>query len=343
MFVPGYNEHWDSRGETAVAMKQYVVWIALFSIVLVISAVVMSRPAFRQKLDSVVIRRPGCRFLGRTQPAQPEAAIDLDYALLSLAAYGNIRKNKPDKGDSNIDANKLLSSMGWSMWTNFPKADLQARMDAVHLRAEVWSNQSKGILVVAFGGTVFSSWKDWKSNLHWFNPFQHDEYSLIVDEFGPQFAEAFSEGKKEADWKFLQNASLYSTGHSLGGGLAEEFAYSLTAAFPGVPRVTAVYAFDPSPVTGFLSVKRTTRKENKKDLKIDRIYERGEVLAILRSITSAIHRPRAVNPEVRQLRYNLFGNDRFGMTNPITGHSIQDLALGLKQAAGQLTGSDPKQ
>jgi hypothetical protein len=321
---------------------QYVVWIALFSIILVISAVVMSRPAFRQKPDSVVIRRPGYRFLGRPQPAQPEAAIDLDYALLSLAAYGDIKKNKPDKENSRIDANELLSGMGWSRWTTFPETNLQAKMDAVHLRAEVWSNRSKGCVVVAFGGTVFSSWKDWKSNLHWFDPFQHDEYSLVVDKFGPEFHDSFAKQRETPGWEFLQGASLYSTGHSLGGGLAEEFAYSLRAGCPRVPRVTKVYAFDPSPVTGFLSVKRSTRMENKKNLKIDRIYERGEVLAILRSITSAIHKPPAVNPEVRQLRYNLFGNDRFGVTNPIAGHSIQDLARGLKKAAVPLTGTDSK-
>jgi hypothetical protein len=211
-------------------------------------------------------------------------------------------------------------------------------MDAVHLRAEVWTNRSKGSVVVAFGGTVFSNWKDWKSNLHWFNPFQHDEYSLVVSEFGPEFAKAFAKQKEMPGWEFLQGASLYSTGHSLGGGLAEEFAYALPNNYPGVPRVSKVYAFDPSPVTGFMSVKRTTREENKKGLKIDRIYERGEVLAILRSLTGTIHKPPAANPEVRQLRYNLFGNDQIGLTNSITGHSIQDLAWGLKQASESWTG-----
>lgn len=164
-----------------------------------------------------------------------------------------------------------------------------------------------------------------------------------MSEFGPEFAKAFAKQKEMPGWEFLQGATLYSTGHSLGGGLAEEFAYSLPANYPGVPRVTKVYAFAPSPVTGFMSVKMTTRKENKKGLKIDRIYERGEVLAILRSLTSTIHKPPAVNPEVRQLRYNLFGNDRCGLTNSIAGHSIQDLALGLKQASGPLAGAVSKQ
>jgi hypothetical protein len=36
---------------------------------------------------------------------------------------------------------------------------------------------------------------------------------------------------------------------------------------------------------------------------------------------------------VRQLRCNLFGNDWFGLTNIIAGHSIQQLAYGLNEVA----------
>ena len=318
-----------------IYLAQYRVWIAVFVIVLVVLLVVISRPAFRQKPDTVAIRKPGQRFLGTPQPAQPEAARDLDYALLSQAAYGDLPKEKPGKEEPCVDAKKILASEGWSLLPNFPGADLEKEMEAVHLRVEVWANRSQGSIVVAFGGTVFSSWKDWKSNLHWFNPFQHDEYSLIVSEFSPRFADMFGKQQQMPGLDLLQRPAIYSTGHSLGGGLAEEFAYSLPANGTGTPRVTKVYAFDPSPVTGFLTVKKSIRDENKIGLKIDRIYERGEVLAILRSITSAIHKPPAVNPEVRQLRYNLFGNDRFGLTNSIAGHSIQDLAYRLIEAAGR--------
>jgi hypothetical protein len=324
-------------------VTQYIVWVPPLAILLLVTVVVMSRPAFRQKPNTVVIRKPGFRFLGPPQPAQPEAAADLDFALLSLAAYGDIEKSKPIRDTSRIDAKKILEKEGWSIWRSFPGTDLQQKMDAVHLRAEAWTNLSKNSVVVAFGGTVFSNWKDWKSNLHWFDPFQHDEYNLIVSEFGPEFVKAFAKQKEIVGWEFLRSASLYSTGHSLGGGLAEEFAYSLPTNYPGVPRVTKVYAFDPSPVTGFVRVKMITRDENKKGLQIDRIYERGEVLAILRSITSTIHKPPAINPEVRQIRYNLFGKDRFGLTNSIAGHSIQDLAYGLQLVSDPLAGAVSKQ
>ena len=219
------------------------------------------------------------------------------------------------------------------MWPDFPAAELQHQMDAVHLRAQVWTNRAKRSVVVAFGGTVFSSRKAWRSNPRWLYPFRHDEYTLIVNKFSPEFAKVFAKQKEAACWGFLTGASIYSTGHSLDAGPAEEFTYSLPVDRFDAPRVAKVYAFDPSPVTGFLSVKRATRNENKKGLKIDRIYERGEVLAILRSFTTAIHKPPAADPEVRQLRYNLLGNDRFGLTNFIAGHSIRQLAFKLRGAA----------
>lgn len=307
------------------------MWIAVFLIVVAVFLVVISRPAFRQKPDTVVIREPGCRFLGPPQPAQSEAANDLDYAMLSLVAYGDIKKDKPNKKKPCIDAKTILENNGWHVVPNFPGECLRKEMDAVHLRAEVWAHPSTSTVVVAFGGTVFSSTKDWKSNLHWFNPFQHDEYSLVVKEFSPQFAEMIAK-QQEPGWEFLHGATIYSTGHSLGGGLAEEFAYSLPA---NGPHVSKVYAFDPSPVSGFLSVNKDIRNKNKTGLQIDRIYERGEVLAILRSITSTIHKPPAVNPQVRQIRYNLFGNDRFGLTNSIAGHSLEDLVCGIRRVASQ--------
>jgi hypothetical protein len=281
----------------------------------------------------VVIRAPGRRFLGPPQPARPEAAIDLDFALLSQSAYGDIKKDKADKEERCVDAKKILENEGWCLWRDFPGTDLQKQMDSVHLRAEVWTNRSKSAVVVAFGGTVFSNWKDWKSNLRWFYPFRRDEYTLIVSDFGPEFARTFARKKEQAPWEFLKSSSIYSTGHSLGGGLAQEFAYSLPIDEFAVPRVIQVYAFDPSPVTAFSSVKRRTRNENKNGLKIDRIYERGEVLAILRSITNAIYKPPSANPEVRQVRYNLFGNDKFGLTDFIAGHSIQHLACKIREAA----------
>jgi pimeloyl-ACP methyl ester carboxylesterase len=125
----------------------------------------------------------------------------------------------------------------------------------------------------------------------------------------------------------LKDATIYSTGHSLGGGLAQQFAYSLPRN-SRQRRVAQVYAFDPSPVTGFYSVDAALRDMNKAELCIDRIYERGEVLAILRSLTSLFIKPSASSPSIRGVRYSLFVS-----VDPIRSHSILELASKIELAA----------
>ena len=94
-------------------------------------------------------------------------------------------------------------------------------------------------------------------------------------------------------------------------------------------RVTQVYAFDPSPVTGFFSVDPDTRDMNRRTLAIDRIYERGEILAIVRSLTSLFVAPSASQPTIRGVRYALFYP-----ADPITGHSMTEFACRMYGAAG---------
>lgn len=156
-------------------------------------------------------------------------------------------------------------------------------MRDVHLRAEVWSNAATRQVVVAFGGTAASSWDDWKANLRWvlafFDP--TDEYTVLTDTFVPTFVQEYQRRESEPDWTWLKDARVISTGHSLGGGLAQRFAYSLQAK-SGIPTVKEVYAFDPSPVSG----KRSSPDfpEQADGLTIYRIYNRGEILASLRSL-----------------------------------------------------------
>ena len=302
----------------------------LFGIVVVLLLPLYFRlvngPAYRQKSNQVVVREPGKRLLGPPRPVAEEARKDLEFAWLSQAAYQREPGNKSSPAGNCMDADLALQDIGWSRWTDFPDAALLAKIAKSHLRVEVWTNQSRGAVAVTFGGTVATSGKDWKSNLRWFIPHHNDEYTEIVKEFGPAFIKEFSKRKQEG-WAFLSNVTIFATGHSLGGGLAQEFAYSLPMD-TNVPRVKKVFAFDPSPVTGFSSVDVATRDNNKHDLAIDRIYERGEVLALARSLTNFIDPPSAVNPTIRQIRYNLFSR-----INPITGHSISELACKLNDAS----------
>ena len=290
--------------------------------------------AFRQTATEVTIREPGHRMLGEPLAVAPEAAKDWEYAWLSEAAYGKTpgaEKAKAEHAAKGFapcaNAADVLRTAGWEPWNGFPDDGLLTQIGASHLRVEVWEKRETQSVVVAFGGTVFSSGKDWKSNLRWFLPKHKDEYTEIVEVFGPAFVTEFKRRANAQGGDYLKGASIYSTGHSLGGGLAQQFAYALPLNDFRL-RVKHVFAFDPSPVTGFFSVTPEVRDVNKVDLLIDRIYERGEILALVRSLTSFFVQPSAENPSIRGVRYALFES------NALSGHSMIELACKMQAAAG---------
>jgi hypothetical protein len=317
----------------------------------VVAFVKMRIAVFRQTEKQVFRRRGGDRTLVGPYPVSDEAILAWQFALLSVAAYGrsNPKRQPMPQGTivgalihrvtertirlfrktpiptPNVDGQ--LNDAGWTRWTHFPDPKLEAEMTISHLRAEVWQREASSSVAVAFGGTVATSGKDWLSNFRWFIPHHKDEYTEIVSRFGPDFVASFALRRQNPENAFLANASIFSTGHSLGGGLAQQFAYSLPAD-PSVPRIFEVFAFDPSPVTGYFSVDPVLRDTNKVGLQIGRIYERGEILAILRSFTSLVIKPSAVDPVIRGARFNLFK-----ARNPIAGHSIEELASAMRNAA----------
>ncbi len=291
--------------------------------------------ALSQQKYEVVTREPGDRMLGPRMDIRPYAVEDLPFAWLANAAYG--RSPAGQKAHAELPANAcpepdvVLGTLGWVPWPDFPDPELAATIEPSHLRVEIWYRRDDPAVAVTFGGTVVGNDKDLLANIRWFLPksflSEHpDEYTTIVQHVAPKFAEEFQRrlSSPDPEWAFLKKAKLYSTGHSLGGGLAQQFAYSLP---PNAPRkVTKVYAFDPSPVTGYLSVSQETRDHNRMGLSIDRIYERGEVLALLRSLTSFIYRPSKENAMIRGIRYSLFYP-----STPVGGHSISHLSCELSK------------
>jgi hypothetical protein len=222
-----------------------------------------------------------------------------------------------------------LKQRGWVFCRDFPTRPLRDVITKSHLRVEVWTRQSPAQIAVAFGGTLTFSLKDWRSNLRWFIFKHNHEYTKIVKQVAPAFADEFTKRYTENAWAFLKQAQLYTTGHSLGGGLAQQFAYALNMN-DVVPRVAHVFAFDPSPVTGFYSVDKATRDYNKKNLQIDRIYERREILAGVRSLLAFFYPPKAHDPEIRGVRYDLIPT-----SNPIKEHSISEFARRLSEIVAE--------
>ena len=296
--------------------------------------------ALRQTASEVVIREPGERFLSSPRPIAPYATEHWEFAWLSVAAYQKTcagakeaakrtkaRKPPAAAADPNPDPAGPLTGAGWERWAGFPGDGLLAKIKATHLRVEVWERQDPPAVAVTFGGTVFTNNADWWANLRWFVPWHHDQYTDVVQTFAPAFDLELKRRSRQMDPARLSRLELYSTGHSLGGGLAQQFAYSLP--YDSVKHVKQVYAFDPSPVTGFYSVPVKLREQNRRGMLIDRIYERGEILAILRSLMSLIYKASAINPVIRGVRYRVFR-----AWNAIAAHSIVELAIKLDAAKG---------
>ena len=282
--------------------------------------------SLEQTEQQVAVRPAGARAIDELLPVGPSAAKHLPYARLSWAAYQRSEKDEERVADCTAPRKALLAS-GWTRWDDFSSAEtLKQQLDAVHLHMEVWSRTEPPEIAVAFGGTVFSDPIHWLSNLRWFLPAHVDQYSTLVANVGPAFVAEVRKRIEKGAWRGA-TPRIVTTGHSLGGGLAQQFAYALPLD-PAVPRVTAVYAFRPSPVTGYFALDTTLREANAKGLEIERIYERGEILAYLRSIQNMVLKPSDRNPAVSGYRYSLV--KEFG---PVTNHSIAQMACSLAQRA----------
>jgi len=327
----------QKRGEKV--KKNYISYIFITTQIALLAGCI----GWNQKADQALIREPGNRTYNKEVHASQIAEKQWEFALLSEIAYLKVKQiEQYRKGNLALSADMLtdeeavsslptpcpvasiaLKEAGWVHWPDFPSAELKGLLTEKNLRVEAWARQSPPAVTVTFGGTVFNNLSDWESNLRWFIPWHNDEYTVLVTKVAPDFIDTFKRHVANRDEAWLAQATLYSTGHSLGGGLAQEFAYALPQDAV-VQRVAEVYAFDPSPVTGYYSVNSATRDANRKDLSINRVFERGEVLAAIRSVIALVYPPSTASPAVTTVRYNFDG-----FVGPIAAHSMDSLACGL--------------
>jgi hypothetical protein len=332
-----------------------------------------------QKSSTVLIREPGHYFYSPPIPTEQVAREYWEYATIAGLAYPNSelpdqtacatanipvpgKKEAVSENMSSEELQKLASDkfsaiftalvdLGWSQWQDFPDKGLYDRMAKLDLYVNVWERKTgdRTTVVVAFKGTNPESLEDWNANLRWvtrFFPGNYDQYDEVMDDFGPAFAKAYKAHVPGArdDGRDV----IYAAGHSLGGGLAQEFAYALPPSDSYnprgeyVPRISKVYAFDPSPVTGYYSVPADIRTVNergtpneKMGMEIGRILEKGEILSYLRYVVALVYFPSAEDPSIEGVRFNLFPS-----LSPITSHSIDELSCKLFEAATS-TGKPP--
>ncbi len=171
-------------------------------------------------------------------------------------------------------------------------------------------------VVLSFRGSDRNQADDWLSNFRWVTRGLHlyDQYEQVQDHIGPivervKRYRCYREGKTE----------ILAVGHSLGGGLAQQAAYQNG-------KVHRVFAFDPSFVTGYYDLDPQRRVDNSKGLRIERVYEHGEVLAYPRLLLRNIYPPSACDPQIRHIRFNLIpGGSIFAQHSlqTLTGHLLE--------------------
>jgi hypothetical protein len=306
----------------------------------------------RQPRDQVLVRDPGNRMYKDPAPVAVEAVKEREYAILAANVYvgkwGDTIAATSQSGPAMQESNRAACAdrqrrlrmplAGWHPWQQFPSAALVKEAEKTGLYFEAWETDAASPqLAVVFRGT--DGWNDWFSNLRWFFwltrfiPGYEDQYHMVSRMVGDEFSARVKENA--ARYQDAKEPKLVSVGHSLGGGLAQHFAYSLKPA-DRVPKVSHVYAFDPSPVTGWSTVDTTIREKNRSGLNTDRVFEHGEILAYIRLVISYVMPPSAINPAITEIRYNF--KESF---NPFSSHSMRDLACDLTEAGGLVAATTP--
>lgn len=266
--------------------------------------------------------------IDETLPAKPLARRYAPYAVMAAKAREPLSPDGQRIGKETVFGASDSAARAWLKPWRFEKgqfgplcANSKVNCSGVNgLQYHIWSRPQGRVcreVTIVLLGTDPGSLGDWLSNLHWVLRVLplNDQYDQMQTSTGPIVADI----KKNLSCAVTPQTRIVTVGHSLGGGLAHQAAYM-------TDDIKQVYAFNPSPVTGFGDPDTPARAGV--GVKVDRIYEHGETLAYLRLIQRQIAPPSVCRPEVRTVRFNLLKGNVFRQ------HSMIELAASIVRAAG---------
>lgn len=162
--------------------------------------------------------------------------------------------------------------------------------------------------VIVFRGTEGLDLEDWGSNFAAFFGIEPPQYRTALEAL-EGVMQALSKDPK------YDGAAVYTAGHSLGGGLAQQAAYRFEA-------VRAAYTFNTSPVTNWSWMVLRGDKPEQDWPVIYRVNHTGEFLSY----------PRGIATYMTATRYNRYDvGIQLKKRRAISGHAIAILGCGLTE------------
>jgi hypothetical protein len=186
---------------------------------------------------------------------------------------------------------------------------------------DVWENKSVSPreVVLAFEGSN-PELEDWLTNLRmlrFLNRSRHADQYEFVRPLASDIIDRMTQGEKAGDVRIV------TTGHSLGGGLAQCVLYA--NAYRRDHPVDQAIVFNSTPVTGFFDSKDNREifqslqcRKTFPHFRIMRVFERGEILEFFRATTDLFKNPDGL---IHSLKFDSKDKNNF-----ISQHSILMLA-----------------